>query len=491
MDDIKQYKNYIARQSHNIEKIKAAGFEQWYKDIQPRIDWNRMDTPISKHKETLQRVYNEVIAGVYDIETPNGVIGTDFRVGANVADKVSQSRSLIFKRDQWFDYNQKYGHATLAASYLKALDRAGQTSALMRVLGVNPEATLTRAMEAMQSELMITNPTAAAKLIQKKSLILGNLEILDGRAQIAGNINFAKIASNVRLLQSMSKLGAAVFASTADLAVYGANTRYEGRGNMFKGIGEAVSGLVSRNKGNAREEILNGLDVVFDHTIANIMQQFTKHGNFTDNLSAATRVYTKMNLQVPWTTSLQKSAAIGLSNYIGNNAAKTFDALSDDMKRMFKIHSIDRAKWDVIRKTVNEAEDGRLYIDVRAIQDLPNEAIAGFITANWRTVTDVSIARAKESIATDLRSMFIDRAESAVPSTDKRVQAAMTGRTQRGTLWGEIVRSIGQFKSFPNPILLLGCQGNIGSNLNLRELRLRKIPLVDQIRYWVIITINF
>lgn len=65
------------------------------------------------------------------------------------------------------------------------------------------------------------------------------------------------------------------------------------------------------------------------------------------------------------------------------------------------------------------------------------------------TVSDKSIANAREAISRDYRAMLIDRAETAVLVSDKRVQAMATAGTKPGTAIGEAVRMVMQFKSFP------------------------------------------
>lgn len=441
--------SFIVHQSHDQYKIYKMGFDEWYKFTLPKLDLRRMG--IRTNPESFMRtVYGEIVAGNYEIDLPTQISDTDFRFGANVAKKVSMSRELIFKEGAWFDYNQRAGSSTVAAAYMKGLDRAAQVSSLMRTLGTNPEYNLRRTIEQVRAELTRSDPAAAkdfGKGVEDK--IMNNLAVVDGTANIPGNVHWAKINSNVRLWQMMSKLGGSIFASITDIPNYAANLRYEGRGNMFTGMANAVAGLVSSTKSGVRKDILDALDVMFDHIPAEVIHQLTKNGDFTHNLSAAARIYSKFNLQTQWTSKLQKSAAFGFSNYLGKSASIGFDSLSDDMKRLMKLHNFDAPKWDVLRRAVKQGDDGRVYIVTDALKALPDSVFADYITRKGRTVTDASIAKAREAIATDYRTMVIDRAESAVLSGDKRVEALMHGGTKRGTLWGEVARYIGQFKSYP------------------------------------------
>jgi len=446
---IRYQPGYITRQSHDQIKIRGAGFEAWARDARGWFDFNKMGVKPNGVNKALKNIWQELSSGTYQVEMPTEMKDSDFRSGLNLAKKVSQSRSIIFKKGAWFDYNAKYGTRDVAAAYIRGIENSARVAGLMKMWGSNPEYNLGRAIDDMVEELRNAGDVdGAANLKNKKQKILNNLAVVDGSANIPGNIKGAQIGSNLRLLQMMAKLGGAIWSSMTDIPLYAANMRYEGRGNMFKGMGEAVGGIAMGSNSGVRAEVLKHLDVTFDHFIAETMHQYTKGGGFSQNMSALARIYTKFNLQQGWTSRLQKAAAYGFSNYLGDSAGKAFSALSPEMKRIFKIHSIDEAKWDVLRQATRTIE-GKNYLVTDALDQIGDDAIAKYITAKGKTVSTESIRNARERIGNDFRAMVIDRAESAALSGDKRVDAAMTGGTKRGTLWGEAIRFVGQFKSFP------------------------------------------
>jgi hypothetical protein len=63
-------------------------------------------------------------------------------------------------------------------------------------------------------------------------------------------------------------------------------------------------------------------------------------------------------------------------------------------------------------------------------------------------VNDASVQNLQDDLAQALRVMFIDRAHHAVSEPNARVRAFMLRGTQPGTVSGEMLRFIGQFKSF-------------------------------------------
>lgn len=446
---IKYTSGYITRQSHDQLKIRSAGFEQWAKDARGWFNFEAMRIPASKVDKALRSVWEELASGTYQVGMPTEMKDGDFRSGLNLAKKVSQSRSIVFKKNAWFDYNAKYGTRDVAAAYMRGIENSARVAGLMKMWGSNPQYNVGRAIDDMIEELRNSGDVdGATNLKNKRQKIINNLAIVDGSANIPGNVMGAQIASNIRLGQMMAKLGGALWSSFTDVPLYAANMRYEGRGNMFKGMADAITGIAVGAKSGARAEVLKHLELTFDHFVGEVMHQYTRGAGFSQNMSAMARLYTKFNLQQGWTSRLQKAAAYGFSNYLGDASGKSFSALSDDMRRIFKIHSIDEAKWDVLRQSVRNIE-GKNYLVTDAISEIGDDVIAKYLTAKGKTVSDESIRIARERIANDYRAMVIDRAESAALSGDRRVEAAMSGGTKRGTVWGEAVRFVGQFKSFP------------------------------------------
>lgn len=450
--NIKQYRNYITRQSHDQIKIRKAEFKQWYKDIIDNLDLAAMNLPLKDAPRVLKEVYNEIISGKYQVESLSDATILDYRLkgGANIAKRVSASREIIFKKDKWFDYNQKYGSNTLTASLIKSLDKAARDSALMRVLGPNPQNNLDRIIDLVERDLVARDPEGSRLFNKnKKDALRAQLYHLDGRANIPGDVGFATINSNLRMINVMGLLGQSVFSGITNIPIYARNFQYEGRGNIFAGIAEGIKNITSNFSKGSNRQILEGLEIAFENDIGDLLNQFSKHGTFSDNMSAAVRIYTKFNLDVPFTTRLHKGQTAALSNFLAKSANLSFDKLSDEIKRIFSIHNITGAKWDIIRKAIGTADDGRTYIDTRLLTNTDDATMTKYIESLGRKATPVSIQRAKESLVVDVRSMFFDRAEYAMPSRDVRTKALILGETTPGELWGEMRRHIAQFKTFP------------------------------------------
>jgi hypothetical protein len=86
---------YIVRQSHDILKIRSAGYEAWRNAILPRLDERTFDG-VSDRENFLSNVYKGLASGVHlTSEKPDWMNG--FKGSQNAAKRASQERVLHFK----------------------------------------------------------------------------------------------------------------------------------------------------------------------------------------------------------------------------------------------------------------------------------------------------------------------------------------------------------------------------------------------------------
>jgi hypothetical protein len=116
-----------------------------------------------------------------------------------------------------------------------------------------------------------------------------------------------------------------------------------------------------------------------------------------------------------------------ISNDLGRESGKAFSALPNDMQRLLTIYGVTPDQWDVARASVKSGPDGRQYL-------VPGEIKDDFI---------------QESMF----SLIMRETESAVPTPGARERAIMRRGYRPGTIAGEAIRSMGQFKSFGATII--------------------------------------
>jgi hypothetical protein len=128
--------------------------------------------------------------------------------------------------------------------------------------------------------------------------------------------------------------------------------------------------------------------------------------------------------------------------------SQPLDAIDPELRRMLQLYNIDAGKWDLLRMGQMQQADGRMYLTPEGLRTVPRSAYEAYITSVGRTANDASVANLQADLAQALRVMAIDRAHHAVLEPSARTRVWMQRGTQPGTVPGEILRYIGQFKSF-------------------------------------------
>ncbi len=455
---IRKLPGYVVRQSHDPYKLQRAGFKQWRDEILPLLDERTFEAG-SDVDGFLMATYNNLVSGVHlKVSTPEP---TGFKGPRNLAKKVSAERVLHFKDGvSWDQYNKVYGTGSLREAFIGGLDRSGESTGLMRRLGTNPESNWNAALDELQMDLK-DDPEGLKKFNNDRSTLLKTrFAEIDGTSRLAANHVWARRSANIRAWQSMAKLGGAVISAVTDLPVAASEMRYQGKG-MLGSMGTLIGGMVKGKKPAEQREILSTLGVFFDSVRGEVVSKFSADDTLGGKMSRAQQLFFKLNGLTWWTDTMRSTAALMMSHHLAYNRSLGWDKMNPDLQRTLELFDIDAGKWDLLRSTPAKESDGREYMTTQGIDSIPEEALAGYLTSKGRAVNDAAIGELREELRGSLRSYITDRASYAVIEPDARTRAIMRRGTQPGTVAGELLRFVGQFKAFPVAVL----QKSIGREL--------------------------
>lgn len=409
---------YITRQSHDIYRIRKAGYEAWKAVILPKLD-PKTFAETDDIDKFLAETYEGLASGVH-LKAQSAPSG--FKGAGNVGKRMSQERVLHFKSaDDWFDYNLKFGSGNLRESVMAGFRHSANSTGLMRALGPNAEMNLQQILDDTMRSLK-GNPEALAAFRDDQNWLRNRFAQVDGSVNIPGNATAARVAGSVRAIESMAKLGMSTISSFSDIPTYASEMRYQGQ-SMLSGIGEAIGALFKGRGSAERRQLLSSLGVVFDSAKGQIAARFSAPDDLPGRVSRGLSFFFKMNLNEWWTDTLRAGASDAMSHRLALNKGATWDKLDPDLTRVLSLYGIDAAKWETIRASATKELDGREYITPENISD--------------------------RETASQLRSYFIDRTDYAVITPDARTLSVMRRGTRPGTVEGELLRFVGQFKSFP------------------------------------------
>lgn len=450
---IRDLSGYITRQTHDTFKIRDAGQAEWVRTVLPLLDIPKMQRLglISEvdPARSLADLYGDFAAGRH-MKVPAGEDDmAAFGAGRNLAKRESQSRALYFKDgDAAFQYNTKFGQGRLAETVLQGLDGAAKSAGLLKVLGTNPEATLDRLFMEYEDSLR-GDPERRAKFASKKGELRNLLATLDGTTQIPGDVQAAKIAAFTRAWVAMSKLGGMLISSITDLSNYAAEMRFGQDQNLLGGVLDGMGALTRGRAKGEQKQILASLGVFHESMLGGAYHRFDNPDLVGGKTAWAMQQFFKWTGINWWTETLRDAYALSHSHYMASNAGKAFDALPDSLRDMLGLYKIDAGKWELLRNAPMQAADGRNYMTPEGVNTLPRQALENYIASVGRTVSDASVQNLRDDLASALRAMTIDRMHHAVIEPGARTRAFMQRGTQPGTVAGEFLRYIGQFKSFP------------------------------------------
>lgn len=417
---------YIARQSHDVSLIRnAAGlsvkaddprhFTAWLDFTKPLLDMER--TALSD--DALKEAYIGLVSGDH---LKSGE-ATGFSGPRNIGKKASASRVLHFKdAASWLAYNEKFGLGSLSESMVHSLDLAAQNVGLMRVFGTNPESVLKQASQKIAESLRET-PNKLKAFNDRLPAIDRMLSYLDGTTRVPENEIMAEVGAGFRLFQSMTKLPMMLLSQFGDLATFASEMKYTHGQGFLSSIGDAVMGL-GKGLGDAdRNKLLSQIGVFADGMASDLAGKFGALDTPRGKMASYQQKFFTMVGARWWNGSMRRRAAEMTSHNLALERGADFDSLPKDLKRALSMYEIKAEDWARIRENVRSFEEREFVVP---------EGLGG-------------------ETERKLRAFIADRVDYAVLNPGAKTNYYMMWGTdlKRGTVAGEAIRFVGQFKGYP------------------------------------------
>lgn len=443
---IRKMPGYIARQSHDMMKLRNAGYAAWRDSIMPKLDPVTFDGVADKDA-FLRNVYDGLASGVHlASEKPDWMKG--FKGSQNVARRASQERVLHFMDGRsWFEYNREFGVGSVRESIYGGLEASARNIGLMRILGTNPENMVNYLADTISADLKGNEKALAAFNDARRSSIKNQMAEITGQTNIPGSSALARFGSTTRAVDSMLKLGGAMISSFNDLASNALELRYQGK-NFMSALTESIQGRLKRYSSEEQKEILSSLGVYADSMRDEILQRFSGDVTLPGKVARLQRQFFRLNGLNWWTDASRNTTATMISHWLAGNSKSPHSSLNADLKRALDLHGIGEAEWNIYRTMDMKGSEGRTFMTPDGIESVPDEVIAKYVSDRNISVNDRSIANARSELGDKLRGYILDRVMVAMTEPTARTRAFMKQGTQPGTVQGELIRFIGQYKSF-------------------------------------------
>jgi hypothetical protein len=343
-------------------------------------------------------------------------------------------------------YRDQFGYGNTVSGIIAHLRSASRMAANMEALGPNPEVMYGSVVEGLKRAIK-DNPNLppAEKAKQMKGLTIDAgalrdaLDISTGLISRPVNATMAKVGSDIRAVQSMAKLGGAIWSSMSDTVTAGLAAQFRGSG-FLKGFIAQIDGIMHGRPKNEQAEISYLLGEGFDGLIGHIVSPAAAIDGPVGKLSKMQETFFRWNGLSWWTDIQRASAGRMISAEMGMRARTAFADLPANYRHVLGLHGITEPKWEAIRQAQFREINGNVYVTPERMRDLPDEAVAGL---------SKTADAARHDLEMSLRRFFADETSYGVIETDARSRRTTTLGTRPGTIAGEGLRFIMQFKGFP------------------------------------------
>ena len=453
---IGEYDGYIARQSHDPDMIRRAGFDKWRDDIAPRLD-ERTFEGIEDRDKFLRSVHDALVTGVHmTVDGAQGFKDPAFKGPANLAERFSQARLLHFKdADAWLDYHNEYGRGTLAEAVLSQLGISAKSTALMREFGTNPRAEFDADLRYLEEKFRRAGDNDTVLKIGDRRTFLDNLFAeLDGTAQTPKRRTVANIGRGLRAAMTFGKLGGVLFSQFSDLPYKAAELKYHGVGllarhwNNIESIGHAF-------RSDERRELYGHLRAGYEGMWGHLAQRFDAHDTLPGTIAKAQAWFFQMTGARYWDDAQRAGAERLMSLELGRQKAVPFGTLKPESRRLLDLFGIDEARWDLLRSAEWHKADGETYLTPDIVDRIADVRLQRHLRATGaigkRATPEViasKVAGLRRDMELQLLSYFGDRSDFAILLPGARERALLRLGTRPGTFLGEWIRSATQFKAW-------------------------------------------
>ena len=469
--------NYITRQSHDGSLMRKAGFKKWRDDITPLLDETTFKNVRPKkgvkdaQEEFLRDVYESLISGVhkrsdgqYSIDGKKDLIAS-FQGPSNLAKSMSQSRVLHFKDGEAsYQYSQKYNRRNLHETLSDALTYDGRSIALMEEFGTNPRAMIERIVKDIAKKAK-SDPVLNAKREGQESAIKREFAQLDNSLNAVGSgdgiffgADFASVSAGVRMIKGTSILGQMAVSSITDVASKAAVISSNTERGFFGSFGQALADIFEGLSGPERKEIGIRLLVGVEGMNTNVLSRHGPEDFGAGTISKMNALFYKLTGMRYWNNAGKVGTARILAYDGAVSVKKSWKDVNSSFKAMLQRYKISEKEMALFKDVDMKAADGREYLFPDLAEDIPVNVLDPYIRDKTGTlnVTDAMRFKMRNELRTKVGSIYMDMADTAIPTPGAKEQAIMNLGYAKGTAGGEAIRMVMMLKGFPITMMTKG-----------------------------------
>ncbi len=448
--------NYFPH-SHARVKVKSARRQAWKDFIKPRLDPARMTNPLTGQPMTpddLDRSLDHVYASIVSNNRAHFLPAMRRQGLGAIASQRQDERFLVFKdAASWEEYHRAFGEGDVVQAIFSHVNGYARDIAAMEQLGPNPAAMVEYikgnvAREIGQLEADLPSLAKQSKVFKMSQAAVADMRIealwqtLRGRPEVVSGA--AEFTSNVKNVLVSAQLGmTSVLASATDPFIARS-------ARMLAALphARAVRDMVAVLKTSNRQEIIRS-GIMWDeymHVMADELRFAGPMVGAEWSRWLADRGVTWSGLK-PLTTGRRLVEARAWQRHIGEMADKGFGDLDPRFRTALEGFGVTPSQWDIWRQSVDPlgfATPAEIEKRGGAVRYL--DMAQGALTDADRLAEARALAH--REAAEKLMEVMASWSERSVPTGTPNARSVITGFVPRGTIAGEMLDYMLQYKSF-------------------------------------------
>ncbi|HCT6227173.1 TPA: hypothetical protein OT266_003572 [Acinetobacter baumannii] len=451
--DIGKLDNWGLPQTHNLEKIAKAGKEAWVNKAESLIDTRQY---VHENGDFYsQQEIRSLLEYTYDTLSSDGAnkieVGRQATGGgtSKVTNRHGESRVLHFKdAESWLQYQSEFGGMQFVDLVEAHINGLSKDIAMVENLGSNPKTALKILMDAAaKKDWEGQIPEKTTKRVRKRIETMFD-EFSGGnspQSEVLANLGVLYRSMNVAAM-----LGGTTISSITDQAMIAKTAKVHGL-SYRKTFGELVDQLNPANK--ADRELAHSLGLATEEMIGSIARWsddgLTSTYGKSEKLARISSGIASQVMRVSGLNALTAASKVGftkllMEKYGRLSRSKAWNDLDVQDRELLSNTGLDERAWQVFQLAEPVVDrKGNQLMSARSIYEIPDEKLTSFGDPK----------QVKDQVASQLQAHLLDEQGLAVVEAGLR-EKTLINVGARGTITGEIVRGLAQFKSFSAAFLM-------------------------------------
>ena len=434
--DIGKLRYAYTPQPHDSALIRAAGLEKWGAKM---LKWIDRSFYVDEAGRQLDDVAMADVLGMMfrtlDTEGVNKINPGEFRGRAMEASHFAQHRQIHFKGPEaYLEYMAEFGRGSVFDAMKHHVGRLARDIALVEELGPNASGTVQFLRD--HAKKLGDSDRVGAFLVSTDNMwasMSGHSSATFDGGQFYQRL--ADLGQGTRNVEVFGKLQSATLSSVTDLPTYFITTRF----NKLPAW-QATINLV-RAAGPEAKAWANRAGLIAESVISD-MSRFGESNIGQGWSGRVANLTMKASLLNAWSDTLKRAFSMTMMSGMARTSRLEWGKLAEADRSRLVNKGVTETDFKVWRLAQPEDWRGESMLSPESIARIPDTALAGIGDGKTPgTLRDQATSR--------LLGVITDESEFAVTSPDLYTRAAMVRGTQRGTIEGELLRSVMLFKSFP------------------------------------------